>query len=170
MRPEITRNIDLRRRTAAPCLLDDTVEHFRDTGWIADLFLIADHILEQCHLFHFLEAALTNGLVGRLRRYQQHWCVVPIGSFDRGHKASHTWPILGNGHAHLACHARIAVADQGRIGLVRAIPEGDARLGKQVGNRHHRRPDNPKCMFNSMHLQDLYERFLRRHLHFSGTS
>ena len=38
---------------------------------IAHLLLIADHLLEQRHLRHFLEAALADGLVGRLGRHQQ---------------------------------------------------------------------------------------------------
>jgi hypothetical protein len=51
---------------------------------IAHLFLIADHVLEQRHLLHFLEAALADGAVGRLRRHQQQRRVVPVGGLHGG--------------------------------------------------------------------------------------
>ena len=50
---------------------------------IAHLLLIADHVAEQRHLLDFLEAALADGLVGGLRRHQQHRRVVPVGGLDR---------------------------------------------------------------------------------------
>ncbi len=152
LRPEIARNIDLRRRATAPCLLNHPVQHFGNAGRIAHFFLIADHFLEQRHLVHFLKAALTNGLVGSLWRDKQHGRVVPVGRLDSGHEAGHAGAILGNGHAHLAGHTRIAIADQRRIRLMRAIPEGNARLWKKIRHRHHRRADDAKCMFYPVHL------------------
>jgi hypothetical protein len=48
---------------------------------------------------------------------------------------------------------------------VRAIPEGDASLGKKVGNRHHGRADDAEGMLNAVHLEDFDKRFLSCHFH-----
>ena len=165
MRPEIARDVDLRRCAAAPRLLDHPVEHLGDAGRIANFLLIADHVLEQRHLFDFLEAALPDGLVGRLRRHHQHRRVIPVGRLDRGDEAGHARSVLRHGHRHLAGHARIAVGDQRRVALVRTVPEGDAGFRKQVGDRHHRRADDAEGMLDPVHLQDFDEGLFRRHLH-----
>ena len=45
------------------------------------------------------------------------------------------------------------------------IPESDASLSEQVGDGHHGRADDPKCMFNAMHLQRFDKGFFGRHFH-----
>src|SRR5690606_41890158 len=65
-------NVDLRRGGAAPGLLDHPVQHLGHPRGVADLLLVADHVLEQGHLLDFLEAALPDRPVRRLRRDQEH--------------------------------------------------------------------------------------------------
>ncbi len=132
---------------------------------IAHLFLVADHVAKQRHLLDFLEAALPDRLVRRLRRHQQHRRVIPVGGLDGGHEIRDARAILRNRHAHLAGRARIAVADEAAIGLVRNVPECDAGLGKQIGDRHERRTDDAEGVLDAVHLQHLHEGFFCRHLH-----
>ena len=163
LRPVIARDVDLRRRRAAPRLLDDAVQHFGNARGVAHLFLVADHLLEQSHLVDFLEAALPDRLVRRLRRDEQHRRVVPVGGLDRGDEAGHARPVLRDRHRHLAGGARVAVADQRGIGLVGAVPEGDAGLREKVGDRHHGRADDAEGVADAVHLENLHEGFLGGH-------
>jgi hypothetical protein len=150
--PEIPGHVDLRGRAAAQGLRDHPIEHLGDPRGVADLFLPADHVLEQRHLRYFLKAALPHRLVGGLRRDQQHWRVVPIGGLDRRDEARHAGPVLRDRHRDSSGGAAVAVAHQSGVGLVRAIPKGDARTGKHVRDRHHRRADDPERMFDSVKL------------------
>ncbi len=165
LRPVVARNVDLRRRRQALGFQDDAVENFRRARGVAHLFLVADHVAEQRHLLDFLEAALPDGLVRRLRRHQQHRRVIPVGGLDGGDEIGDARAILRNRHGHLAGRARIAVADEAAIGLVRNVPESDAGLGKQIGDRHERRTDDAEGVLDAVHLQHLHEGFFRRHLH-----
>ncbi len=132
--PEIARHVDLRRRRQPLGLADHAVQHLGDADRIAHLLLVADHVAEQRHLLDFLEAALADGPVGRLRRHQQHRRVVPVGGLDGGDEARDAGSVLGDRHRHLAGRARVAVADQAAVGLVRDVPEGDAGL-RETGRR-----------------------------------
>jgi hypothetical protein len=105
--PEIARHVDLRRGRAAPGLHDHPVEHLGDARRVAHLFLVADHVLEQPHLLHFLEAALTDGLVGRLRRDQQQRGVVPVGGLHRRHEVGDAGAVLGDGIMAILPVARV---------------------------------------------------------------
>ena len=62
---------------------DDAVEHFGNAVRVAHLFLMTDDAAKQRHLLGLLKAALTDRLVGGLRRHQQHQCVIPLDRFDR---------------------------------------------------------------------------------------
>ena len=165
LRPVIARDVDLRRRRQALGFGDDAIEHFRDARGIAHLFLIADHVAEQRHLLDFLEAALPDRLVRRLRRHQQHRRVIPVGGLDGGDEVRDARAVLRDRHRDLAGRARIAVADQAAVGLVRDVPECDAGLGKQIRDRHECRTDDAEGMLDAVHLQDFHEGFFRRHLH-----
>jgi hypothetical protein len=48
---------------------------------------------------------------------------------------------------------------------VGAIPEIDPRLREQIGNRHHRRPDDPERVFDPVHLQGFHKGFFGGHFH-----
>ena len=111
---------------------DHPVQRFGDTGRVAHLFLIGDHILEQRHLFDFLKAALTDGLVRRLRCDQQQRGVIPIGGLDRRHEIGDPRAVLRHHHRHLAGGAGEAVSHHAGIAFMRRIPEGDARARKQI--------------------------------------
>ena len=163
--PEIARDVDLRRRGEPLGLGDDAVEHLGDAGRIAHFLLIADHVAEQRHLLDFLEAALPDGPVRRLRRHQQHRRVIPIGGLDRGDEIGDARPVLRDHHRHFSGRARIAVADHAAIALVRDVPERDARLRKEIRDRHEGRTDNAESMLDAVHLQDFHEGFFRRHFH-----
>ena len=165
LRPEIPRDVDLRRRRAAMRLFNHAVQHFSHARRIANLLLIADDVGEQAHLLHFLKAALTDRLVRRLRGHQQHRRVVPIGGFDRRHEVGDAGAVLGDRHAHLARRAGVAVGAHAGVALMRAVPELDAGFRKQIRNRHHRRTDNAERMLDTMHLKHFDEGFFRRHLH-----
>jgi hypothetical protein len=130
---------------------------------VADLFLITHHIPEHRHLFHFLETALSDGLVCSLRRHKKHRCVIPVGCLYCGHKTGHAWSILGDRHAHLACCAGIAIADQAPVGFMGYIPKRDSGFGEIVRDRHECRADDAKGMLNAVHLQDFYESLFRGH-------
>ena len=132
---------------------------------IAHLFLIAHHVLEQRHLLHFLEAALADGAVGGLRRDQQQRRVVPVGGLHRRHEIGDARPVLGDHHAHLAARAGEAIGHHAARAFVGAVPEGDAGLGEQVGNRHEGRADDAESMLDAVHLQNLDEGLFGGHAH-----
>ena len=73
---------------------------------------------------------------------------------------------MRNHHAHLAGSAGIAIGHHTAGSFMGAVPEIDSGLGKQVGNRHKGRTDNPKSMFNPMHLEGFYKGFFGGHFHF----
>ena len=127
----------MRRRTLAFGLRDDPVQRFGHAGGIAHLFLIANHVLEQLHLFDFLEPALPDRLVGSLRGDQQKRRVVPVGGLDRRHKVGDAGAVLGNHHRHLAGSAGVAIGHHARIAFMCRVPERNPRFRKQVRNRHH---------------------------------
>src|SRR3546814_9150634 len=77
--------------------------------------------------------------------------------------------VLGDRHRHLAAGAGIAVADQAAVGLVGDVPEGDAGLGEEIGDRHEGRADDAEAVLDAMHLQHLHEGFFRRHLHLGNS-
>jgi hypothetical protein len=60
-------------------VLDHAGQHLGDAGGVADLLLVGDHVAEQRHLLHLLEAALADGAVGGLRRHEEERRVVPVG-------------------------------------------------------------------------------------------
>ncbi len=165
LRPVIARHVDLRRRRKALRLGDDAVEHLRDARGIAHLFLVADHVAEQRHLLDFLEAALPDGLVRRLRRDQQHRRVIPVGGLDGGHEVRDARAVLRDAHRDLAGRARVAVAYVAAVALVRDVPERDPGFWKKIGDRHECRADDAKGMLDAVHLQDFHEGFFRRHFH-----
>jgi hypothetical protein len=90
-------------------LEDHAVQHLGHAGRVAHLFLVGDHVLEQLHLLDFLEAALADGLVGRLRRDQQQRRVVPVGGLHGGDEIGDAGAVLGDHHRHLAGGAGVAV-------------------------------------------------------------
>ena len=152
----------------APCVQDHTVQHFGHAIGIAHLLLIADHVLEQGHLLHFLETPLPDRPVRRLRRDQQKRRMVPIGRLHRRHEIGDARPVLRDHHAHPARSAGEAVRHHAARSLMRAVPEGDARLGEQVRNRHEGRSDDAEGIVDAMHLQHLHESLFRRHPHGSS--
>ena len=95
--------------------------------------------------------------------------MIPIGRLDRRDEIGDARTILGDRHGHLAAGACVAIANDARIGFMGTIPEGDAGLRKQVGNRHHCRADNSERVLDPVHLQDLHKRFFRRHFHGSSS-
>ncbi len=163
--PEVPRDVDLRRCATAPCLLDDPVEDFGNAARIAHFLLVADHLLEHRHLVDFLEAALADGLVGRLRRDHEQRRMVPVGRLHRRDETGHTGAVLADRHRHCAGRPAEAVGHHAGIGLVGTVPEPDARLRKQVRYGHHRRADDPERMLDAVHLQDFYKRLFGRHFH-----
>ena len=74
-------------------------------------------------------------------------------------------PVLCDRHRDLSGRAGVAVANESAVGLMRDVPEGDAGLWKQIGNRHEGRTDDAKGVLDSVLLQHLYEGFLSGHLH-----
>src|SRR3546814_1300300 len=60
-----------------------TAYEMRISDWSSDVCSSDLHVLEKRHLRNLLEAALTDGLVGGLRRHQQQRRVVPVGGLDR---------------------------------------------------------------------------------------
>ena len=166
--PEIARHVDLGRSRGAFRLQDHAVQYFGHARRIADLFLIGDHVLEQFHLLDFLKAALTDGLVGRLRRDQQQRRVVPVGGFHRRHEVGDARAVLRHHHRHLARRAGKAVGHHAAVAFVGDVPELDARLREQVGNRHHCGTDDTERMFDPVHLQNFYKGFFSRHFHFGN--
>ena len=153
------------RRVRAAGLEDNAVQDLGDAGGVADLLLVADHVAEQGHLLHLLEAALPDGPVRRLRRHQEHRGVIPVGRLDRGDEARDAGAVLGDGHGHLARGPRVAVGHQAAVGLVRHVPEGDAGLREEVGDRHEGRSDDAEGVLDAVHLQHLHEGFLGGHPH-----
>ena len=163
--PEVPRYVDLCRRRAAECLLDDPVQHFSDPRRVTHFFLVADHVFEQRHLLDFLEATLPDGLVRSLRGHQQQRGVVPVSGLDRGHEVGDTWAVLRNCHGHLARGAAVAVCRHPGVTLVRTVPEFDPGLREEIRNRHHGRANDPKGMLDAMHLEDFYKGLFSRHFH-----
>src|SRR3546814_9452987 len=49
------------------------------------------------------------------------------------------------------------------------VPEGDAGLGEEIGDRHEGRADDAEAVLDAMHLQHLHEGFFRRHLHLGNS-
>ena len=169
LRPEVARYVDLRRARGAFGLHDHAVKRLGNPARVADLFLIGDTIGKKVHLFHFLEAALTDGLVRRLRRDQQHRGVIPIGRLHRRHEVRDAGAVLRDHHAHLAGGAGIAVGHHPAGGFMGAVPELDARIRENVGDRHHGGPDNAKGIVYAVHLEGFHEGFFSRHFHFGGS-
>ena len=163
--PEIARHVDLRRRRAAAGFLDHAIQHFRNAGGVSNFLLIADDVSEKAHLLHFLEAALTDGLVCGLRGDQQQWRMVPVGGLDRRHEVGDAGSVLRDGHRHLARGARVAVGAHARVALVRAVPELDASFREQIRYWHHRRSDNAESVLDAVHLQHFHKGFFGRHFH-----
>ncbi len=102
LRPHIARNVDLCRGRQAFGLHDHTVQNLGNAGGVADLLLISDAIGEHAHLFNLLKTAQTDGLVGGLRRDQQHRRVVPVCRLDRCYKIRNPRSVLRNRHGHFA--------------------------------------------------------------------
>ena len=165
LRPVVARDVDLGRRRAADRLLDHAVEHLGHAGRIAHLLLVADHVLEQLHLLDLLEAALTDGAVGRLRGDQQERGVVPVGGLDRGDEVGDAGPVLGDGHRHPTGGTRVAVGHHAGVALVGAVPERDAGIREEVRDRHHGRADDAEGVLDAVHLEHLHEGLLGSHLH-----
>ena len=165
LRPEIARDVDLRRGRTAERFEDHTVQDFGDPRRIAHFFLIADAISEEPHLLHFLETALADRLVGRLRRHQQKRRVVPESRHDRGDKVRDARTVLRYGHRHFAGRTGEPVGDHASVALMGAVPEFDARCREQIRDRHHCRSDNSKGMLDAVHLEHFYEGFFGRHFH-----
>src|SRR6266404_2684229 len=163
--PEVAGNVDLRGCRETFGLGDDPIQNLRYATRIANFLLIADDIAEQGHLFELLEASLTDGTVRRLRGDQQHRRMVPISGLDGGHEPRDARPVLRDRHRHLPGRARVAIADETAVRLVRHIPEGDSGLPKEIGNRHERRADDAEGVLDAVHLQHLHEGFFRGHLH-----
>ena len=69
------------------------------------------------------------------------------------------------GHGDFAGGARVAVADQAAVGLMRDIPESDAGFREKIGDRHEGRADDPERMFDPVHLQNLREGLFGRHFY-----
>ncbi len=169
MREVIARHVDLCRSRVALRVHDDAVEDLGHTRRIPDFFLVAHHVLEQGHLFHFLETALPDRPVGRLRRDQQQRRMVPVGGLHRRHEIGDTGAVLGNHHRHLAGSARVAVGHHTAGTFMGAVPERDAGLGEKVRDRHEGRTDDPEGMGDAMHLKDFDEGFFGGHFHRVGS-
>jgi hypothetical protein len=69
---------------------------------------------------------------------------------------------------HLARGAGVTVGHHAGIALMRAVPERDAGLGKQVRDRHHRRSDDAERMLDAVHLQHFDEGFFGGHFLVEG--
>ncbi len=161
----IPRHVDLRRGRLALGLQDHTVQHLGHAGRVAHLLLVADHVLEQRHLFDFLEPAHADGLVRGLRGDQQQGRVVPVGGLDRRDKVGDAGPVLRDHHAHPARGAGEPVRHHPARAFVGAVPEPDARPGEKVTDRHEGRPDDPEGVLDPVQLQDLHKGFFGRHPH-----
>ena len=163
--PEVPRDVDLCGSGPADRVLDHPVEHLRHPGRVAHLFLVADHLLEQRHLRHFLESALADGLVGRLGGYEEHRGVVPVGGLHRGHEVGNPGAVLADAHRDLAGGAGVAVAHEAGVALVRDVPEGDPGLREEVGYRHEGGADDAEDVLDAVPLENLHEGFFSRHSH-----
>ena len=163
--PEIARHVDLRRRRLADRVLDHPVEDLGHARGVAHLLLVADHLLEQRHLRHFLEAALADGLVGRLGRHQQQRGVVPVRGLHRGHEVGDAGAVLADAHGDLAGGAGVAVAHEAGVALVGHVPEGDPGLREEVRYRHEGGADDAEHMLDPVPLQHLHEGLFSRHFH-----
>ena len=90
--------------------------------------------------------------------------MVPVGGLDRRHKIRNARSILCNRHGNFAGSPGVAVTDNATIALVGDVPELDACLWEQIGNRHKGGTDDAKGMFDAVHLQDFDEGFFGCHL------
>ena len=127
--------------------------------------MIANHVFKQFHLFDFLKAALTDGLVRRLRCDQQHGRVVPISGFNRCDEVGDARTVLSDGHGHFAGRACVAVRDHAAGCFMGTIPELDARSREQVRDWHHGRANDPEGVVDAVHLKDFYKGLFGGHFH-----
>ena len=144
---------------------DYAVQRFGNTRWVANLFLIGDHVAEERHLLDLLKAALTDGLVRRLRGHQQQRSVVPIGGFYRRHEVGNPRPILRHHHRHAPRRAGETIGHHAGVALMRAVVKGNPSRREQIRNRHHGGTDDAKGSVDPVHLQGFDEGFLGGHFH-----
>ncbi len=91
--------------------------------------------------------------------------MVPIRGFDGRDEVGDAGAVLGDHHRHLAGRAGVAVGHHPGVALMRAVPECDSGLWKEVRDRHHGRADDPERMLDAVHLQRFYESFFSGHFH-----
>mmetsp|Transcript_36281 Transcript_36281/g.44762 ORF Transcript_36281/g.44762 Transcript_36281/m.44762 type:complete len:213 (-) Transcript_36281:252-890(-) len=132
LRPEVARDVDLRRSTAMKCLLDHTIQDLANARVVPDLLLVAHAIFEHRHLFHFLESTLTDGLVRRLRGHQQQWGVVPIGRLHGRDEVRDARTVLSDHHGHLSSSSGVSICHHACIAFMGTVPKFDACSWEQI--------------------------------------
>ena len=113
-------------------LFDDTVQYLCNPRRVTDLFLITDEILKDCHLLDFLKAALTDGLVGRLRRNKEQRRMIPVGRHHRSDKVCDSGAVLRDSHTHFSGGPRVTIGTHARVTFMRAVPEFNSRCREQI--------------------------------------
>jgi hypothetical protein len=90
---------------------------------------------------------------------------VGCGSNNSSDEIGDAGAVLSDHHSHLAGGARVAIGHHAARAFMRAVPESDARLWKEVRNRHEGRPDDAEGMGNAVHLQHFHKGFFGGHFH-----
>ena len=142
LRPEIARHIDLVRRGGALGRHDDVVQRLGDVRGIATRLRVGNHVGEDRLRPHLLKHALTDGLVGGRRTDQRQRRGVPAGNLHGGYDVRDAGPVPGDHHALAARGAGVAVGHDAGAAVVRAVPQGDARVREDVQDRHQDRRDD----------------------------
>ena len=163
--PHVPGDVHLGRCRGTFRLCNDPGKNLCHAGRVTHLLLVSHHVLEEFHLLDFLESALANGLVCRLRRDQKKRRVIPVGRLHGGHEIGNPRPVLRDHHRHLAGRTRVAVCHHAARPFVRAVPKRDASLGKEIRNRHEGRSDDAEGVAYAMPLEDFDENFFGGHLH-----
>ena len=150
--PEVAWYVDLCRRRCAFRLHNNAVQRFCDAGWVTYFFLVGNTVSEQVHLFHLLEAALTDCFVSGLWCNQKYRRVVPICCFNSSYEVGDAWAVLRDHHGHFAGGASETVSHHAARCFVGTVPESDARVREDVRDWHHGRADDPECVVDAVHL------------------
>ena len=113
-------------------LFDDSVQYLCNPRRVTHLFLITDEILKDCHLLDFLKTALTDGLVGRLRRHKEQRRMIPVGRHHRSDKVGDPRTVLRDSHTHLPRGPRVTIGTHSRVTFMCAVPEFNSRSREQI--------------------------------------
>ena len=91
--------------------------------------------------------------------------MVPIRCFHGCYEVCDARAVLRDHHRHFAGGAGVAVSHHAAGCFVGAVPESNACIREDVGNWHHGRANDPKCIVDAMHLERFDEGFFGGHFH-----